>query len=61
MTVRPKEIYKKLKPDTPVFFFFKKIEYKAQEVTAKRINKSPLDGSLNLWGDIHINLTEKKF
>ena len=39
MTVSPKEIYKKLNPDTPVSFLFKKIEYKAQEVTANNINK----------------------
>ena len=32
MTVRPKEIYKKLKPDTPVSFFFKKIEYNARVI-----------------------------
>ena len=41
MTVSPKEIYKKLNPDTPVSFFFKKIEYKAQEVTANNIKRSP--------------------
>ena len=40
MTVSPKEIYKKLKPDTPVSFFFKKIEYKAQEVTDNNIKRS---------------------
>ena len=42
MTVKAKEIYKKLKPDTPVLFFFKKIEYKAQEVTANKIKISPV-------------------
>ena len=42
MTVKPNDIYKKLKPDTPVSFFFRKIEYKAQEETANKINISPV-------------------
>ena len=33
--------YKKLNPETPVSFFFKNIEYKAQETTASNINRSP--------------------
>jgi hypothetical protein len=41
MTVNTNDRYKKLNPETPVSFFFKNIEYKAQETTASNINRSP--------------------
>ena len=41
ITVNTNDRYKKLNPETPVSFFFKNIEYKAQETTASNINRSP--------------------
>ena len=41
ITVNTNDRYKKLNPETPVSFFFRNIEYKAQEITASNINKSP--------------------
>jgi hypothetical protein len=41
ITVNTNDRYKKLNPETPVSFFFRNIEYKAQETTASNINRSP--------------------
>ena len=41
ITVNTNDRYKKLNPETHVSFFFKNIEYKAQETTASNINRSP--------------------
>ena len=41
ITVNTNYRYKKLNPETPVSFFFRNIEYKAQETTASNINRSP--------------------
>ena len=41
ITVNTNDKYKKLNPETPVSFFFRNIEYNAQDITASRMNKSP--------------------